>query len=106
MHQEPVDRAQGVDQQMLFSDIGVGSGGTRRSLVRSAYRCRVLQGLTQSRDDRGDVTRADIAASAGARRADWRHPHEVALDQLQGVQGREHTRGALETLQSTHGTNT
>jgi DNA-binding CsgD family transcriptional regulator len=51
-----------------FFDIGVGSRGTSRCLVRSAFRCRVLQGLAQSSDDRGDVARADIAASAGARR--------------------------------------
>ncbi len=88
-----------------FPDIGVGFGGTRRGLVRSAYRGRVLQGLAQSSDDRGDVPRADMAASAGARRADRRHPHEVALDQLQCVQGREQPRGTLETLQSAHGTN-
>jgi hypothetical protein len=44
-----------------FSDIGVGSGGTSRSLVRSAFFCPVLQRPAQSSDDRGDVARADIA---------------------------------------------
>jgi hypothetical protein len=53
-----------------FSDIGVGPAGTNHSLVRSACLCPVLQGLAQSSDDRGDVARADIAASAGARRSD------------------------------------
>src|SRR6266851_6334774 len=87
-----------------FSDIGVGSGRTSRSLVWSAFCCRVLQGLPQSIDDRGNVARADIAASASASRSDGWYPHEVALDQLHRVQGREQTRGTLETLQSAHGT--
>jgi len=71
-----------------FSDIGVGSGRTSRSLVWSAFCCRVLQGLPQSIDDRGNVARADIAASASASRSDGWYPHEVALDQLHRVQGR------------------
>jgi hypothetical protein len=57
-----------------------GSGGTGRIPVRSALCCRVLQCLAQSSDDRGDVARANVAASAGARRPDRRHPHEVALE--------------------------
>ena len=67
-------------QEERISDIGVGSGGTSRGLVRSAFRCRILQGLAQSSDDRCDAARAHIAASAGARCPDRRHPHEVALD--------------------------
>src|SRR5438105_793724 len=41
------------------------------------------KGLAQPCDDCGDVARADIAASAGVRRPDRRHPDEVALDQPQ-----------------------
>jgi len=57
-----------------------GPEGTSRGLVRPAFRCRILQGLAQSSDDRCDAARAHIAASAGARCPDRRHPHEVALD--------------------------
>jgi Protein of unknown function (DUF433) len=89
-----------------FSDIGVGSGGTSCSLVRrTAVLCPVLHGLAHASDDRGDVARADIAASAGAQRPDRWYPHEVALDQLQRVQGWEQPRGARETLQPAHRTN-
>src|SRR5258708_39112141 len=45
-----------------------------------------------------------MAGPAGARRSDGWHPHEVAFDQLERVQGWEQPRSARETLQSAHGT--
>jgi hypothetical protein len=44
-------------------------------------------------DDRGDVARADITASAGAPRFDRWHPHEGAFDQLQRIQDTGDTAG-------------
>jgi hypothetical protein len=78
----------------------VGSGGTGRSQVLPAFLCPVLQGAAQPIDERGDVARADIAASTSTRRRDRRHVNEVTFDQLQFIQGREQPRGARETLQS------
>src|ERR1700730_9759446 len=77
-----------------------GSAGTGCSLARSALRFAVLQGPAELIDDRSDAARADLAASAGARRSDRWDPHRVTLDQLERVLGGEQPRGARETLQS------
>ncbi len=45
-----------------FFDVGVGSAGISRSLVRSALRCRLLQDLAQPSDDCGDVARGHSCA--------------------------------------------
>ena len=48
----------------------------------------MLQGPAKLIDDRSDMASADIGTSAITRRCDWRHSHEVSLDQLQGVASR------------------
>jgi hypothetical protein len=55
--------------------------GTKRSLVpvRVVF-VWVLQGPAQARDDGCDPAGAHVGAATGARRSNWRHSPEVALD--------------------------
>src|SRR5579884_1592765 len=84
-----------------FFDVGVGYGHCGRDLILIPWNRR-LQGPAQPGDDAGDEASASVAAPARARRTHQWYPHEVPLDQLHRVQGREQLGSAVETLQASH----
>ncbi len=93
------DRGQLVDR---FSDIGVGWGWLQdESRVTPAVCCR-LHVPTESVDNAGHVSSVHIARFASVMGPGTERSDEAAFDQLQRVQRREESRGAPETLEAAH----
>jgi hypothetical protein len=87
-----------------FSDIGVGSVSAGKPWpVSFALSWPVLDALSKPSDNVSNVAGTRRTPSASVRHTGTRHSDEALLDQLNCVQREEQALGAVETLETAHG---